>query len=148
MIEGDPKYSNDSGGDMKIPACFESAHSRLYLVLESAKSEIGPNNERIRVPGTGAKAIFEGGHLLVKSSALVKILLAHPLFMDANKGFWPDQQDPSGFWLEAGYVTEKQVTVYERVPAGDVPDLKKLNPKKIAETLLAKQKEAEGANGE
>jgi len=67
-----------------------------------------------KVPGTGCRVQFRGGHLLIENKKLLALLLASGNYQSG--AITIDREDPTGFWRHQGAIKTEKVSVVK--PAG------------------------------
>lgn len=109
MLYGDPKYKEDN---LPVAAAFAATVKNFTIVLISAESTVGPNNEVRRTEGTGLTVKFEDHQLIVNNQAVVSMLLNHRHYEATRYGFTVNPLDPTGFWRALGMVKEKVIITH------------------------------------
>lgn len=105
-VKGNRKYKEVT---LPIAATFVSKHKSARIILEPIEQKDMPDGTVRMIPDTGLMVKFEANYARISNEEVVKKLLAHKNFNQPKYGFFPDEEDPTGFWAALGVVEEVHI---------------------------------------
>ncbi len=110
------------------PVSFESKYRGVALFLVSARQRPNSTGGYEPIPNTTLRVKFKGYKLEVNNSRILEYILNYKAYKMGK--IYPDPEDPSGFWRQAGIIEVETVQVLKgktvRQPTMEDIKLKKI----------------------